>query len=118
MVNAIVDALEHFSGEANHIQCFAHTVNFVMKTVLHQFEVDSGKTTEVLNATEWALCKLTQGLNLEEQTTVEEKQIEGEMDDLDDLDRWRDETKLLTDKKREKLKSNVLLVKQALIKVH
>lgn len=117
MVDAIADALESFSGEVNHTQCFAHTVNLVAKTVLHQFDVDPSKTAGALDEAEQALRELAQGLKLEEAETVAIKATEGELDELDNIAGWVDEQVLLSEDKKASLKRDVLPVKQVLVKV-
>lgn len=117
MVDAIADALESFGGEVNHTRCFAHTVNLVAKTVLHQFEVEPGRATDALDEAEQALRELAQSLELEELETVAEKTMEGELEEVDDMTGWIDEQMLLSKDEKAALKKDVLPVKQVLVKV-
>ena len=38
MVDELANRLENFAGRANHIRCFAHIINLVVKAILREFD--------------------------------------------------------------------------------
>lgn len=39
MINELQELITSFRGQATHVQCFDHTLNLIVKTLLHQFDV-------------------------------------------------------------------------------
>ena len=122
MIEELADKIALFNSEPNYTRCFAHTINLVVKTVLHQFDVDTKKSsasskkgTNELNEIEVSLQELAQGLNLEDQATLEERLMEGKVE-KDNVDGWIDETQLLSDQEWVNLRALIILVKCVLVK--
>ncbi len=67
MVEVLATHIPSFPGQAHHVQCFAHVVNLVAKSLLKQFEL-AKKTTRDLNGddNETFLNDLADGIDLED----------------------------------------------------
>ena len=119
MVQELAATVEAFKGVSSHTRCFAHTVNLVVKSILNQFDVSTNskakKTT--LDLAERSLQELAKDLDLEEDETLVQQIMEGEIGDADVLEGLVDEVALLSEAERAQLAVDVLPVKLVLVKV-
>lgn len=137
--NVLIDELgdldNSFAGRANQVRCFAHIINLIAKSILRQFEVTKGRTSDDTADEKTAdiLADLAAGLDLEDEPVypMELSEDEDEKDgageggegeesdevDVDDVDGWIDEREDLSDEEREELRESVLPLKLALAKV-
>lgn len=44
MVKELLELVDYFSGPANQTQCFTHVLNFVVKSILWQFDLPKSKS--------------------------------------------------------------------------
>lgn len=117
MVEQLAASVDAFGGSTSHTRCFAHTLNLVAKTVLHQFEVSLDRAGGNLDANEAALRELAAGLDVEDEVTIEERVLEATLEGEDSLEGWVDETLFLTEEELADLKEDTLPVKSVLVKV-
>ncbi|KAG2035957.1 hypothetical protein BDR03DRAFT_821952, partial [Suillus americanus] len=49
MVDNLAEALPSFPGKANHMRCFLHTINLVVKSLLKEFDMTKKEVTQALD---------------------------------------------------------------------
>jgi hypothetical protein len=117
--NAMIDRLailnDDFPGSPNHMRCFAHIINLVVKSILKQFDVPKKQINQVLDDAETELRILATDLEEEEELATEE--IEGDEAETDDnIDGLVDEAEHLEEEERVELRKAVLPARMMLTK--
>ena len=88
MINELEDLLEEFPGASNQTRCFAHILNLVVKSILHQFDVPKAKANKALDHATKNLLHIADDIEVEEAET----QVAAGDDELEDnIDGWVDE---------------------------
>jgi hypothetical protein len=125
MIDELEDLLTQFAGQAGRTRCFAHIINLIVKSVLQQFDVPKLKRThhDAMGDAIDALSELVEGLNVEEQLTMQNDHSEvpegGDEDASgdDNTDGWVDEWERMSPEVLDELEANVLPVQCVLAKV-
>jgi hypothetical protein len=67
MITSLASVLERYPGQANHVRCFAHILNLVVKVILRQFDAPKKKKAEsAATESEKSLAELTKDIKIEE----------------------------------------------------
>ena len=101
----------------NRTQCFNHILNLVAKSLLKQFDIHQSDSSRQEDDEERSLLEFAGNIDEEERTMAQENDEDEDMEEDDSLEGWVDETKALTDKKREKLDELTRPVRRMLVKV-
>lgn len=117
MIEHLSEILDGFPGAANQTRCFAHTLSISAKAILKQFDIPKGKDDEVLDVAAQAFAELAEELDIEEQSTLDEQEMEDEEEDDRPLDAWIDFREELTREERMVLDASIQPVRSTLIKV-
>jgi hypothetical protein len=96
MIEELTNRIDHFGGAANRMCCFAHVINLCAKTMLHQFE---GSGTD------------------DDSSEVENKNGNGDDEEVDNVEGWVDELEEMLREKRVVVERNVEPIKQVIVKV-
>ncbi|KAG1800170.1 uncharacterized protein BJ212DRAFT_1287405, partial [Suillus subaureus] len=118
MVENLAEALPSFSGRANHMRCFLHTINLVAKSLLKEFNMMKREATQALDNNVGS--KSGESENEMENLPTDSYAAEGAEDDslLGDNDEgWIDEVELLSECEHKQLWQQILPVKLVLVKV-
>src|ERR1700736_3603074 len=99
MIEKMDDSLEKFAGQSSRTRCFAHVINLVAKTAIHQFDTPNGKG-DVTSDREKEIQELADGIKLEDDNNNIVIDDNDNAED-DDLDGWVDEQELMTEMKKE-----------------
>jgi hypothetical protein len=114
MISELEDLLDEFPGASNQTRCFAHILNLVVKSILHQFDVPKGKANEALNNATKTLLHIADDIEIEE---AETQAAAGDDELEDNTEGWVDERTLMDEEEREKLDASVQPVRLVLTKV-
>jgi len=57
------------TGAANQTRCFAHIINLVVKSILHQFDVPKAKANKALDEASKVLLHIAEDIETEETET-------------------------------------------------
>jgi hypothetical protein len=121
MIDELEKLLEDFAGDLSRIQCFLHIVNLVAKSMLKQFDVpkkkgDGGGETEN-DRLDDVLRRLVEGIEIEEEISLEEDETERGDDEVDEDDEWVDELERLSVHKRNAAYGQIQPIQFVLVKV-
>ena len=114
MINQLEDLLEEFPGASNQTWCFAHILNLVVKSILHQFDVPKAKANEALDHATKNLLHIADDIEVEE---AETQAAAGDDELEDNIDGWVDEQTLMNEEDKQKLDASVQPVRLVLTKV-
>ena len=124
MVEHLSTLVENFLGAANQTQCFTHILNLVVKSILHQFEVQKktdGNEPDDLDDAMKALAVLAQELELEESSTelIEDPEELEEDDEVteNDEDGLGDERNGMSEEEVAELDESLVPIRLMLTKV-
>jgi hypothetical protein len=122
MIEALADVIDSFPGTSNRTQCFAHIVNLVAKTIIHQF-ANVENQGETLTAAQEELARLVDGIEYEKMIAQAERESKDDeddgdgRDDNDNEDGWVNEWDGLSPEDLQDLEDTVQPVRQVLVKV-
>ena len=118
MVTEMDKMLISFSA-VNCTQCFAHIINLVSKSLLHQSDMKKdNKSGRDIDDDEKSLLDLAGDIGGEElDMTKETDTADKETEDSDNLEGWVDEAAALTSEQQQVLEASVQPVKRMLVKV-
>lgn len=122
MIDELKDQVLEFDGHSTHAWCFLHMINLVAKSLVCEFNVDkkgragehTGSMDEDTERLEQELWTLTEGIELEELSTVDENDLDGN----DELEGWIDKVERLSEEAWKEFQRTICLVKLALIKAN
>jgi len=88
MIQFLSTSLDDFPGPANQMQCFAHTVNLIARSIMKPFDAQKAKDIEEFNDVAHALANLAEGTKQDQEATEEDDSDEDEdgEDEVDALD--------------------------------
>jgi hypothetical protein len=66
MIEELAIQLDEFPGSVSQVQCFAHILNLVVKSIMHQFNVPDKKMGDIANEATWELHRLAGDIEREE----------------------------------------------------
>ena len=66
MVDKLAIQLNDFYGSVSRVHCFAHILNLVVKSIMHQFDVPDKKKEAIADEATWELHKLAGDIEHEE----------------------------------------------------
>lgn len=121
MIKILSEQLEGFEGAIGRVRCFAHVLNLVVKSLLHQFDVPKGKWTGPADEADGALYDL-----IDESSDNDAGDFEAELEglgdipsgvDIDDTDGWVDEIATMMDEECTEFEEEVRPVCMVLTKV-
>jgi len=119
MIDELKDLLSEFSGAASRTRCFAHIINLVAKTVIHQFDMRNASDNALADEILMELKTLAENIEAEELMTrageSEEDDADGEDDD--NVEGWVDEREEMAQWDLEELEMNVQPLRKVLVKV-
>jgi hypothetical protein len=122
MIEELANLLDDFPGPANQTRCFLHILNFVVKSIIRQFNLPKSKKASgdddeddpTLDAAIAELLKLAGDIELEEQITAsagDDKAAD------DDEEGWIDKHEDMTEDELKELVASVQPVRLLLTKV-
>jgi hypothetical protein len=115
MIQELQHLLDDFPGAANQTRCFAHIINLVVKSILHQFDVPKAKANKALDEASKVLLHIAEDIETEEAKT----QANSSDDELaDNVEGWIDERDLMDEGEREALAASVMPVRLGLTKIN
>ena len=132
MVKELSHKLSSFDGEASRVQCFAHIINIVAKSVISQFDTPKKKERLSGNRASKDNIATADGENdtdlqelLAEISDLAGDHEEDELDELDEVapedreqdDGWIDERRNMLSEELKALERDVLPARQMLVKV-
>jgi hypothetical protein len=119
MISELRDLVNDFPGPANQTRCFAHILNLVVKSILHQFDLPKTKSAKSLDDGSKELLSLAG--NVEDEDDVLSREGEGEVDteepEDDNIEGWVDECTLMDNDDVDELERSVKPVRVLLTKV-
>ena len=113
MIEALAELVTAFPGAANRTRCFAHTLNLVVKVVLHQFDMPKGKANVIPDVAMQALLDLAGDIEMEEGAMDE--RVDNEEDD--GQEGWVDPQDGMSKEEQDDLYLSVRPVRLVLVKV-
>jgi len=115
MVDKLESRLMDFPGASNRARCFAHILNLVVKSMMHQFDARSYITDERFEE----LAGDLDSEELEELEGEQEDYCDDDADDadIDNADGWIDERDEMDAKEIEELEDKIQPVRFVLTKV-
>jgi len=115
MVDKLESRLMDFPGASNRARCFTHILNLVVKSIMHQFDVQ----TYVSEDSEERYEEMADDIDAEEIDLEgdQEDYCEDEPEKPDNDDGWIDERDGMEDKKLEELEDKIQPVRFLLTKV-
>ena len=121
MIDKLAVKLVEFSGAPNHVRCFAHILNLVVKSIMHQFDL-AGTRSDATQESTHELYKLAGDIEGEELETQNEQdddpQIPEEEASHDDNDEgWVNERDDMTEEELDDLEDTVKPIRFLLTKV-
>jgi hypothetical protein len=93
MIEELAIQLDDFLGSASQVQCFAHILNLVVKSIMRQFDV-SDKKGDVADDVTQELHKLAGDIEHEEvlsQSGIGQQDGDGDVGSRDNVEGWVDE---------------------------
>ena len=69
MIEELEHLLDDFPVAANQTRCFAHIINLVVKSILHQFDVPKAKANKALDEASKVLLHIAEDIETEETET-------------------------------------------------
>jgi hypothetical protein len=66
MIEELAIQLNDFPGSASQVWCFAHILNLVVKSIMHQFDVPDKKMGDIADEATWELHRLAGNIEHEE----------------------------------------------------
>ena len=115
MISELVELIHGFLGDANRMRCFMHILNLVAKSILRQFDLPKGQTSDVLKVAEDGLALL--GAQLEEYENEDWGDNTDDDVEDDDIEGWCDEHEEMSAEERDELEESIRPVKLVLVKV-
>ena len=106
--------LAHFEGQGTRVRCILHIGNLVVKSMLKQFNVPCNCRSIELAPEDEELHILVEGLDVEDDETID---VIGSDYEDDDIDGGVDEVTLMSMKDQANLEQNIRPVRMALAKV-
>lgn len=112
-----LDALNPYFNKCNRTRCFLHILNLVAKSILKAFELPD-KDADDLNDDQQELLSLAEGIDEEEETIQEKREMDLTPDEVleDDREEWLDQIKL-SQEEESKVKKATVPITRILIKV-
>ena len=92
MIDELAIQLNDFPRSASRVQCFAHILNLVVKSIMCQFDIPDKKKGDIADETTWELHRLAGDIEHEEllsQSGVEQQ--DGDMGSMDNVEGWVNE---------------------------
>ena len=118
MIEELKVLLTGFPGPASWTHCFAHIINLMLKTVIHQFDVPTAEDKVVADTVLRELRTLAGDIEVEELITrtsrSDNNDIEGDDDNVED---WMDKHETMDECELEELEVDVRPVRTVLVKV-
>jgi len=114
MIDQLTANLVDFPGASNQVRCFAHILNLVVKSIMHQFDMPKKRWDATTDET---LEKLAGNIEAEEDTMQAEKDIPKDGLIQDNEEGWVDEQDDMTEEDIEKLEESVWPIRFLLTKV-
>ena len=119
MISELPGFVKDFPGPANQTRCFAHILNLVVKSILHQFDLPKTKSAAPLDDGSKELLSLAG--NVEDEEDVLSREGEGGVDtdepEDDNVEGWVDERHAMDDDDVDELERSVKPVRVLLTKV-
>ena len=122
MIDELQELIASFRGQATRVQCFDHTLNLIVKTLLRQFDVardKKGSNKAALDAA-WAALQDLAGDELEDDDGnygTWEIGEDGEEMEADNVEGWVDERRSMSEEEVAELELTTRLAKLVLAKV-
>jgi hypothetical protein len=115
MIAELADLIDEFPGPANQTRCFAHIINLVVKSIMHQFELKDDKGITDLTK---EMLSLAGNIQLEEGEMTREGDADTEdTNEYDNVEGWIDERTLMEEDELAELEERVKPVRAVLTKV-
>ena len=118
MVNKLAIQLDNFPGSASRVRCFAHILNLVVKSIMHQFDILDKKKEAITDKATQELHKLAGDIEHKElwsQSSIEQQ--DGDTGSKDNVEGWIDEQDKIDANELTALESAIQLVRFLLTKV-
>ena len=115
MITELANLIEEFPGPTNQTRCFAHILNLVVKSIMHQFDLPNSKSDKVLKDGMKELLSFEGDIQFEEDGLSRDG--EPENSEEDNIEGWIDERTLMDEEELEMLEESVKPVRALLTKV-
>ena len=93
MIEELAIQLDDFPGSASRVWCFAHILNLVVKSIMHQFDVPDKKMGDIADEATRELHRLAGDIEREELLSQSGgvEQRDGDVGSKDNVEGWVDE---------------------------
>jgi hypothetical protein len=115
MIRELADLIDEFLGPANQTRCFAHILNLVVKSIMHQFDLPNSKSDKIVKDGMKELLSFAGNIQFEEDVLSRDGEPEDSEDD--NVEGWIDERTLMDEDELDTLEESVKPVRELLTKV-